>query len=81
MQEKVSAEEILQFVREEYLDPGQHIDASTSLIRSGIVDSFSMAGLRAWLEERSGKAIPDSAATVEAFDSADSILRLLDSLP
>jgi acyl carrier protein len=78
-QEQMTAE-ILEFIREEYLEAGQRVDATTSLIRGGFVDSFSMASLRAHLEERYGVAIPDGRASAAAFDSVNSIVQLVESL-
>jgi acyl carrier protein len=80
MASSIPAEEVLAFIREEFLEPSKHIEVGTSLISSGIVDSFSMASLKAYIEERSGVRIPDSEATAQAFDSVESILALIDRL-
>lgn len=73
-------QEILDFVREEYLDDDRALTADTKLISSGIVDSFSMASLKVWLEDKYALRIPDERATPAAFDTADSIAALVREL-
>jgi len=73
-------QEILDFVREEYLEDDRALTPSTPLIGSGIVDSFSMASLKVFLEQKYGLSIPDYRATPEAFDSAASIAALVREL-
>jgi acyl carrier protein len=73
-------QEILEFVREEYLEDARALTPQTKLISSGIVDSFSMASLKVFLEQKYGVAIPDNRATPEAFDTAESIAALVDEL-
>jgi acyl carrier protein len=73
-------QEILDFVRAEYLEDARPLTATTKLISSGIVDSFSMASLKVFLEQQYGLSIPDHRATPEAFDSAESIAQLVREL-
>ncbi len=69
---------IIDYVKKEYLDDDtEEIDESTPLISSGIVDSFSMVSLKAFLEKKFQISIPDEKATTEAFDSVDNIINLL----
>jgi len=72
---------ILEYIRNEYLDEDDDDDieltASTPLITSGIVDSFSMASLKRFLEKKYEIKIPDEEATTEAFDSVTRILALV----
>ena len=70
-------QEILDFVREEYLEDERALTPQTKLISSGIVDSFSMASLKVFLEQKYGVAIPDQRATPEAFDTAEKIAELM----
>jgi acyl carrier protein len=70
-------ETILDFVLAEYLDGEEAISATTPLISSGIVDSFSMVSLKRFLENRYRVTIPSSMATPQAFDTAESIEKLL----
>jgi acyl carrier protein len=70
---------IIDYVRKEYLDEDsdQAIDENTKLISGGIVDSFSMVSLKMFLEKKFKVSIPDEKATPEAFDSVNSIMKLL----
>ena len=72
-------EVILEYVVDEYLDEDddEEIGPDSPLITSGIVDSFSMVSLKAFLERRYRITIPDAKATPEAFDSVNSIVTLL----
>jgi acyl carrier protein/D-alanine--poly(phosphoribitol) ligase subunit 2 len=72
---------ILEYIRSEYLDEDDddiELDASTPLITSGIVDSFSMASLKRFLERKYEIQIPDAEATNDAFDTVNSIMALVD---
>ena len=74
-------ETILDYVRNEYLDPDDdevELTAQTRLISSGIVDSFSMVSLRRFLEKKYAISIPDAEATPEAFDTVKSIIALVE---
>jgi acyl carrier protein/D-alanine--poly(phosphoribitol) ligase subunit 2 len=70
---------ILEYVKEEYLDEEDENDVTydTTLISSGIVDSFSMVSLKRFLETTYNIQIPDAKATTEAFDSVNNIVKLL----
>jgi len=76
-------DEISQAVRDyvirEYVttDDNSDITETTPLISSGIVDSFSMVSLLRFLEKKYAIRIPDSAATPEAFDTAERIAALV----
>ncbi|MFH1866183.1 MAG: phosphopantetheine-binding protein [Candidatus Eisenbacteria bacterium] len=75
-------EAVLEYVIDEYIDEDDDIevDADTALISSGIVDSFSMVSLKAFLETRYDISIPDDEATPEAFDTVNSIVKLVQEL-
>jgi acyl carrier protein len=69
---------ILSYVMSEYVqDQNQRIEVSTPLVSSGMIDSFSMVSLKRFLERSYGIAIPDRAATPEAFDSVERIAALV----
>ena len=70
---------IIDYVKKEYLDEDstEQITENTSLISSGIVDSFSMVSLKLFLEKKFNIKIPDEKATPEAFDSVNNILKML----
>ncbi len=75
-------EAVLEYVIDEYIDEDDDIevDADTALISSGIVDSFSMVSLKAFLETRYEISIPDDEATPEVFDTVNSIIKLVQRL-
>jgi acyl carrier protein len=70
---------ILEYVKKEYLDEDSdtEIDVDSPLISSGIVDSFSMVSLKAFLEKKYKISIPDAKASPEAFDSVTKIAKLV----
>jgi acyl carrier protein len=72
-------EAVLDYVVDEYVedDDDLEIDPDTPLITSGIVDSFSMVSLKVFLEKKYGIKLPDDEATPEAFDTVNSICRLV----
>jgi acyl carrier protein len=73
--------EIIQFVREEYLeDESMEINVDTPLISSGIVDSFSMVSLKMYLEDKYDIKMTDEEASTEAFDTVSSICHLVDAI-
>ena len=73
-------EAVLEYVIDEYVDEDDDIevDADTALISSGIVDSFSMVSLKAFLETKYDIKIPDEDATPEAFDTVASIVQIVE---
>ena len=70
---------LIDYIKKEYLDEDsdQAVDENTKLISGGIVDSFSMVSLKMFLEKKFKITIPDDKATPEAFDSVNSIMKLL----
>jgi acyl carrier protein len=58
-------------------DSRQAIHPATPLISSGLVDSFSLIRVLAFIEDEFGVVIPDEAATAEAMDSVELILGLM----
>ena len=70
---------VLEYVVEEYVDEDDDLDVGVDspLISSGIVDSFSMVSLKVFLEKKYGIKLPDDEATPEAFDTVNSICRLV----
>mgnify|MGYP003574559427 FL=1 len=71
---------VLEYVVDEYIDEDDddiEVEFDTPLISSGIVDSFSMVSLKAFLEKKYGIKLPDEEATPEAFDTVDSIVALV----
>ncbi|MHC4932974.1 MAG: acyl carrier protein [Planctomycetota bacterium] len=72
-------ETVLEYVIDEYIeeDDDLEVEADTPLISSGIVDSFSMVSLKAFLEKKYSIRIPDEEATPEAFDTVNKIVVLV----
>ena len=60
-------------------DPRQLILPETTLISSGLVDSFSLIKVLAFVEDEFGIVIPDEAATADAMNSIELILKLMDT--
>ena len=67
------------YIIREYLQEGddREITDQTTIISSGIVDSFSMVSLLRFLEKKYSIHIPDEAATPEAFDTVERIAELV----
>ena len=72
-------ETVLEYIIDEYLDEDDEDDVSynSPLISSGIVDSFSMVSLKRFLENKYSIRLSDEEATPEAFDTVESICRLV----
>ena len=75
----IMEEQILEYIRNEYLEDDDEVEltATTPLILSGIVDSFSMVSLKRFLEKTYQIAIPDDEASAEAFDTVTSIAAIV----
>ena len=75
-----AGERLAQFIRAEVSkDPRQAVLPGTALISSGLVDSFSLIKVLAFIEDQFGIVIPDEAATAKAMDSIELILALMDT--
>ena len=71
---------VLEYITEEYLeDDDDEITYDTPLISGGIVDSFSLVSLKRFLEVKYKISIPDEKATPEAFNTVESIVKLVQS--
>jgi len=72
-------ETILEYVKDEYIDEDDptEVGPDTPLITSGLVDSFSLVSLKAFLERKYAISIPDAKATTEAFNTVDNIVKLI----
>jgi len=70
---------VREYIVDEYIEEDDDVEVSndTPLISSGIVDSFSMVSLKAFLEKKYEIKLPDEEATPEAFDSVNSIVALI----
>jgi len=69
---------VLEYVIDEYVeDEDEEVTYDTPLISSGLVDSFSMVSLKAFLENKYQIKLPDDEATPQAFDTVNSIAELV----
>jgi len=60
-------------------DPRARIELDTPLITSGLVDSFSLGSVLAFIEDEFHVVIPDEAATAEAMNTVGLILQLIET--
>ncbi|NOQ22989.1 MAG: hypothetical protein GQ565_10145 [Candidatus Aegiribacteria sp.] len=72
-------ETVLEYIVDEYLDEDDEDEVfyDSPLISSGIVDSFSMVSLKRFIENKYSIKLPDEEATPEAFDTVNSICKLV----
>ena len=69
------------FVVEEFLEGnGDDLDSDSPLLELGIIDSFSLAEVVSWCEERFGIRIPERELTPDNLASIDAMAQLLDRL-
>ena len=67
---------VREYIARESRLPASSIDVDTELISSGLVDSFVVVGLVAFLEETLGTRVPTQFVTIEHLNS----LELIDAL-
>jgi acyl carrier protein len=73
-------EKLAKFIQSEVAkDKRQPVLPATPLISSGLVDSFSLIKVLAFVEDEFGIVIPDEAATAAAMDSIERIVTLMDT--
>jgi acyl carrier protein len=71
------AEEILQFIRDRFLDgQGSGLEPTTTLVECGVLDSFNFVILLAFIDERFGVSL-DLGASTERFETVDAIASLI----
>jgi acyl carrier protein len=76
--ETIMEEKLLEFIKDEFLDePGMEIDENTRLISSGMIDSFSLVSLQAFIEKEFGKRIPAPRITAQAFDTVRQMVEII----
>lgn len=67
-------EELVDFVNRDLLrDTTRRVDVDTYLFETGLVDSLRILQLIAFIEVRTGRAIPDRDVVMEHFRSARAI--------
>lgn len=73
------AEKLRAFIQKDVSrDPRQAIGLETGLVSTGLVDSFSLIKVLAFVEDEFGVVIPDEAATAETMNSVRLIGALVD---
>jgi acyl carrier protein len=71
-------EKLLEFIKSEFvLEQDIEIKAETKLISSGIIDSFSLFSLQAFIEREFGKRIPPPLITAESFDTVKLMIEVI----
>lgn len=71
-------EKLIEFIIDEFLDdPDTEVTADTKLISSGLIDSFSLVSLQAFIEKEFGKKIPAPRITAESFDTVRQMLAVI----
>ena len=71
-------EKLIAFIKKEYLtDPDEMITADTKLISSGLVDSFSLVSLQAYIAREFGKQIPAPRITAQSFDTVRQMIDII----
>lgn len=71
-------DDIIEYIEDEYVEEDDvEIDENTSLIKGGIIDSFSIVALRNWLQKEYEIVIPDAKGTVDNFETVTKIIDLV----
>ena len=73
MNDPISPEKLLAYLSE--AAGGAPIEERTTLFSSGVLDSFDLAGLLAFLEKTADKPIGATDVSLENFDTPERILR------
>jgi acyl carrier protein len=74
-------EKLIAFIEHEFLsDQNSKITLDTKLISSGLIDSFSLVSLLAFINKEFGKAIPAPKVTPESFDTIREMIKLINNL-
>ncbi len=71
-------EKLISFIKDEFLtDPSQVVTADTKLISSGLIDSFSLVSLQAFIHKEFGKSIPAPRITAASFDTVRQMVQII----
>lgn len=71
-------EKLIKYIQQEFLsDQETVIDVDTKLLSSGIMDSFSLVSLVAFIEKEFRKRIPPPRVTPESFDTVRQIVQII----
>ena len=73
----LTAEELLQHMRDHLGVDTAEIDAASPLFSSGMIDSFSLVSLICFIESRCGEPIDPTDITLDNMDSINRILAFI----
>lgn len=72
-------EKLITFIRDELIsDPDAEITADTPLISSGLMDSFALVTLQAFIEKELGVKVPAPRITVDSFNTIVRMISIID---
>lgn len=72
-------QQLIDYIRQNLLaDPGREITSDEPLITSGLMDSFSLIEVLAFIEDEWGVFIPDQEATVKQCDTIKKMLSVVE---
>jgi len=71
-------EKLIDYITHEFVtDDDVEITAETKLISSGLIDSFSLVSLQAFIAKEFGKQIPAPKITAESFDTIRQMIEII----
>jgi acyl carrier protein len=74
----VMEEKLINFIKNEYLgDEEMEITPDTKLISTGLIDSFSLVSLQAFIEREFKKRIPAPKITAASFDTVKQMVEII----
>ena len=71
---------LIEYLVDDIDDDDIQVEHDTPLFSDGLIDSFSMASLIAYVEELSGQQIPHSEAVLQNFDTVDRMVTYIQRL-
>ena len=70
--------QLIKYIKEDLAgDPNLRITVDTKLITTGIIDSFSLVALQAFIEKEFGKRVPAERITPQTFDTIGQIIKII----
>ncbi len=71
-------QKLIEYIVHEFeMDEDAGITVDTKLISSGLIDSFSLVSLQAFIEKEFGKRIPAPKITAESFDTVRQMIEII----
>ena len=75
----MTKDDLLRFICEDAGLDRAEIDETTPLFSSGLIDSFTVTSLIAYIEDETDTTIEQSQVTLENFDTVAGMMRFLES--